>query len=115
MAIREYSFKGWDLCGSLTLQPVTSYSAYRNRVCVHMTSLGLTVRKTSPIYTKKNRSCEDAVQSLVDYVVSQLDQKRKCLTVFIDLSKAFDCVNHYHLLKKLELFGFRSNFLCFLK
>ena len=59
MAIREYSFKGWDLCGSLTLQPVTSNSAYRNRVCVqcthtvHITSIELTVHNTSSIYTKK--------------------------------------------------------------
>src|SRR5690606_8887929 len=53
IAIREYSFKGWNLCGSLALQPVTSNSAYRNRMSVHITSLEHTVRKTSPIYTKK--------------------------------------------------------------
>src|SRR5690606_10367192 len=54
MAIREYSFKGWDLCGLLTLQSVTSNSAYRNRVCGHITSLELAVRKIFPMYTKKN-------------------------------------------------------------
>src|SRR5690606_35979976 len=59
MAIREYSFEACDFCGLLTLQPVTSNSAYRNRVCVHITSLELTVRKTYAIYTKKYTNNND--------------------------------------------------------
>ena len=44
-----------------------------------------------------------------------LDRKLFNLTVFIDLKKAFDTVDHHILLKKLELYGIKGQALSFLK
>ena len=57
---------------------------------------------------RKNRSTEDAVTSLVDFVVTKLDDGHKCTGVFIDLAKAFDTVSSSILLKKLECVGIRG-------
>src|SRR5690606_10941395 len=56
----------------------------------------------------KNRSTEDAVTHLTESVIEQLDNKLKCLTIFLDLSKAFDSVNHTLLLKKIKALGFSA-------
>lgn len=53
-------------------------------------------------------STKDAVHELVNAVITNLDDKRKCLVVFLDLAKAFDTVSIPHLVKKLERLGIRG-------
>ncbi|PZC78071.1 hypothetical protein B5X24_HaOG202606 [Helicoverpa armigera] len=57
---------------------------------------------------RNGRSTNDAVHELVDAIVSNLDVKKKCITVFLDLAKAFDTVSIPHLLKKLSRLGIRG-------
>lgn len=53
-------------------------------------------------------STEDAVASLVDQIVNTLDSGQKCLSIFLDLTKAFDTVSVPHLLLKMERMGIRG-------
>ena len=54
------------------------------------------------------RSTANAVDCLVDSISNKLDNKYKCLTVSIDLKKAFDTLDNGILLKKLSNFGIRG-------
>ena len=45
---------------------------------------------------------------LIDQVVSALQNKSKALSVFLDMSKAFDCVDHNILLSKMYKYGIRG-------
>ncbi|CAK1583843.1 unnamed protein product [Parnassius mnemosyne] len=54
---------------------------------------------------RSGRCTNDAVHELLNYIVVNLDGKKKCLTVFLDLAKSFDTVSISHLLKKLERLG----------
>ena len=45
---------------------------------------------------------------LVDSITSSIDQKKFTVGIFIDLSKAFDTVNHKILLEKLQHYGIRG-------
>lgn len=50
-----------------------------------------------------------AVAHLMHGVTRGLDEKREVACVFIDIRKAFDCVHHELLIKKLEEIGFTDN------
>lgn len=63
----------------------------------------------------KGKSTSDAIATLTEYVYSSLDESLPCLTVFLDLTKAFDTVNHKLLLKKLKRYGIRGIPLTLLK
>jgi hypothetical protein len=54
------------------------------------------------------RSTIDAITEFTSDLLPALDNKQKCLGVYLDLSKAFDTINHQILLKKLDYYGIRG-------
>ena len=60
---------------------------------------------------QNGHSTEHAVVDLVDKILKGFDQNNFTLGVFIDLSKAFDTVNHKILIRKLELYGVKNSYL----
>lgn len=57
---------------------------------------------------RSGKSTSQAVYELVNSVISNLDDSKKCITVFLDLAKAFDTVSIPHLIQKLERVGVRG-------
>ena len=49
-----------------------------------------------------------ALLNIIDYITEQLDSKAFTIGIFIDLSKAFDTIDHTILLKKLDNYGIRG-------
>ena len=51
---------------------------------------------------QKSKSTTDAILNFVDFIYGQLDRKNHIFGISIDLRKAFDCVCHEILLRKLS-------------
>ena len=68
---------------------------------------------TNTIYDKqfgfrKNHCTSHAVNYSINHILSEIESKNHVIGIFIDLSKAFDTIDHEKLLDKLENYGIRG-------
>ena len=57
---------------------------------------------------RKNHACDQAVGELVAMITKGIEQKKMTAGIFLDLSKAFDSLQHSAVLRKMELYGLRG-------
>ena len=58
---------------------------------------------------RKGHSTVKAIVTFMEEVFAGMDRSAKSSAIFLDLSKAFDCVNHDILINKLHYYGIRGN------
>ena len=58
---------------------------------------------------RSKHSTNHAVINLTESTIDSLEKGMKVGGTYLDIAKAFDCVNHDILLRKLEYYGFRAN------
>ena len=78
-----------------------------NRLYKHITENNLLYWKQFGF--QKGHSPEHAILQLVEQINQSFEKNEFTLGVFVDLSKAFDTVDHQILLKKLEYYGIAGN------
>ena len=57
---------------------------------------------------RTGHSCQDAIAELIGEIARNLDEGLHTIGVFLDLSKAFDTLQHEVLLDKLAIYGIRG-------
>ena len=64
---------------------------------------------------RKGHSTSHAIITLVEKVSKALDTDKIVVGVYLDIRKAFDCVQHSTLLDNLHKIGIRGNLFCLMK
>jgi hypothetical protein len=59
-------------------------------------------------FTKKHSTTTAAVAEVLDHITQPVVKRKRVLGLFIDISKAFDAINHDVLLNKLKWYGVRD-------
>ena len=54
---------------------------------------------------RSKHSCEHAIGQLIGHVIKNLEHKKNTISVFLDLSKAFNILEHTIVLSKMEKYG----------
>ena len=63
----------------------------------------------------KNRSTRQTVYNLVNEIANAKNNDKFCLAVYLDISKAFNSINHDLLLQKIYKIGIRDMYLKWLQ
>ena len=71
------------------------------------------LKETGQIYRSQygfrhKHSCKHAIAELVGKIVKGKEKGEHTIAIFLDLSKAFDTLEHETLFKKLEIYGIRG-------
>ena len=74
-----------------------------NRLCSYLTENNILFNKQ--FWFRTGHSTEHALLELVDQISNAFNNKNYLLGIFIDLSKAFDIVDHKVLVQKFEHYG----------
>ena len=82
------------LCERIALNQLMPYLVENDRLSVHQSC------------NKKWHSTETSLIYISDRILTAIDQKKTSVVVLLDMSKAFDSVNHDILVKKLQDIGF---------
>ena len=85
------------ICERVALNQLTSYLTSNQRISAKQSG------------NKRWHSTETALISSTDFVLRAIDQKKITAVVYLDMSKAFDTINHAILLKKLKNIGLSSS------
>ena len=64
---------------------------------------------------RKNYSTQTPLLNMIGKWKHALDNSKKVVTIFMDLSKAFDTLNHNLLLAKINAYGFSFNAIKFVQ
>ena len=103
-AMKVSNFRPITVCNSLAK---ILEKAVRTRVMKHIKNCNILT--SSQYGFRKKHSTTHAMINLLETSLSALDEGLKTGGIFLDISKAFDCVSHRKLLRKLEYYGFRAN------
>ena len=106
-----FCYPGTDKSNLSNYRPISVLSCFSkilerimyNRLYQYLTENKIFYHKQFDFQT--GHSTEHAIVQLVDQILESFEHNKYNLGLFIDLSKAFDTVNHLILLKKLELYG----------
>jgi len=63
---------------------------------------------TSQYGFRSMHSTEHAAQELLDRIILDMDKNKQPINIYLDLTKAFDTINHDILLSKLKYYGIRN-------
>ena len=64
---------------------------------------------------RESHSCEHAIGQVINGIVKGLENRVNSACLLLDLSKAFDTIEHTIMLEKLALYGIRGNALLWFK
>ena len=79
-----------------------------NRLYSHLTDNNLLYNKQFGFQQKC--STDQAILHLIEELCDAFDKKQYTIGVFVDLSKAFDTVDHNILLTKIKYYGITNTF-----
>ena len=63
---------------------------------------------SSQYWFRQRHSTEHAALELVDKITQQLDKNKTPINFYLDLSKAFDSLDHSILIHKLKFYGIKG-------
>lgn len=93
----------------ITLIPIIS-KIFEKIMCSKLTNFieKNNILKPEQFGFRKNSSTTDACFKLIKLIMESLDKKTPIIALFLDMTKAFDFVNHSTLLQKLNYYGIRG-------